>query len=130
MIRKITISFCIQLQINTLVNNVYRRNKKNGRNHCAPLFLGFSPNATSGEIWRGKGEKEGGGRRKWCEGWGCWSSFCSIYLLQPPALPPRGGRRKFVARMGRVLVQKSRSPHALRFTHLRTDFCCFSDGGW
>lgn len=45
---------------------------------------------------------------------------------KPPALPPRGGWRKFVARMGRVLVQKSRSPHALRFTHLRTDFCCFS----
>lgn len=48
---------------------------------------------------------------------------------KPPALPPRGGWRKFVARMGRVLVQKSRSPLALRFTHLRTDFCCFSDGG-
>lgn len=48
---------------------------------------------------------------------------------KPPALPPRGGWRKFVARMGRVLVQKSRSPHALRFTHLRADFCCFSDGG-
>lgn len=35
-----------------------------------------------------RGEGRRGGRRKWCEGWGCWSSFCSIYLLQTPCSAP------------------------------------------